>query len=474
MKKKYILGFMALLVGSSLMLTSCEKNLEVEPNPTFGLDPEDAIKSPEDMQQLLLSCYDACANMMNGQLQLMNDLMGDDVTKPTNNDGGLTGIYNRQSNQFNGYLGGAYSQPYFTIYRCNIMDLYYDQISLSEAEENRLKGEAAFLRALCHFEAVKLWAQPAGYSTDNSHLGIVERTRARNEVVLRSSVSSNYNLIINDLAKAIDYLPVSNSVYANKNAAKALLAKVYFTMGRYNDALTLLNEVIGAGYTLSDSLNRFKRAETAQEIIFGFVSAGTVYDVNSRSSTFKDAYRNDLLSGSTLPILGMSDELYTLMMADTNDQRGKKFVRTVTTGTGGTFAMTTKYNMNDFATPYLTLTDMLLMRAEIHAMNGDAASALADVLPIVKRAYKPSAAKEVALTGMSAIALLDEIRLQRRLEMHMEGDRLTQLKRIGVLKGKGNLKVRGANWDCDGMVLQFPSSAGTVRGFVFNPSGGCN
>lgn len=456
-----------------LLVTSCQKNLEITPDPSFGVSPEEAIKNEGDMQQLLNSCYDACANMMNGELQILGDLLTDDVTRPTNNEPFITAIYNRASDQFNGISGGAYGEPYFTIYRVNVMDIYYDQIKTTEANKNRLQGEAAFLRALCHFETVKLWAQPAGYTSNNSHLGIIERVRAKNEVIQRSSVASNYNLIINDLNKAINLLPVSNGVYANKNAAKALLAKVYFIMGNYTESLTLLNEVIASGYTLSDSLNRFKRSEVESEIIFGFYTTGSLYDLNSRGSTYKALYRNDILTGEQLPTMGISNELATIMTSDSTDTR-KNFVKKLFVGTPKEFAMTTKFNINDFATPYLTLTDLLLMRAEIYAINGNTASAAQDLLPIIRRAYKPSAAKEVFVNSLSATALLDEIRQQRRIEMHCEGDRITQVKRIGVSKGAGAFKVRGVNWDCNGMILQFPAASGTIKGFVFNPGGGCN
>jgi hypothetical protein len=57
--------------------------------------------------------------------------------------------------------------------------------------------------------------------------------------------------------------------------------------------------------------------------------------------------------------------------------------------------------------------------------------------------------------------------------MHLEGDRVTQLKRIGAFHLTSST-IRNAPWNCPGMVLQFPSSAGTVQGFIFNPEGGCN
>lgn len=463
---KILLGTISLLIVASF--SACEKSLDVTPDPSFGLDPAEAIKSAEDMQKLLNSCYDACANMMNGQFQVISDLLADDLTSPLNNDGNTTAIFNRSVAQFNGATNSAYSQPYFTIYRVNVMDLYYDQVAFAQGEKERLQGEAAFLRALCHFETVKLWAQPAGFTPDNSHLGIIERTRAKNEVVLRTSVASNYSLIVADLQKAISLLPISNGVFANRNAAKALLAKVYFTMGNYDAALPLLNEVIGAGYTLSDSLNRFNRAEVESEIIFGFVTTNSAYDINTRGSGFKGSYRNDI----NIPTIGLSAELYNLLSSDTTDRRSK-FAGLINAGQVNEIKVSTKFNLNNFATPYLTLTDMLLMRAEIFALQSNPGSAILDLGLIVKRAYGETSSKYVSLSALSGQALIDEVRLQRRLEMHLEGDRITQLKRMGAFHSPSTT-IRNAPWNCPGMVLQFPASAGTVQGFIFNPEGGCN
>ena len=272
------------LLSITTLMVSCEKNLEVaaEKNPNLGLSPADAIKSSTDLQNLLNSCYDNCANMMNGRFQIAADLLGDDVTPPNNNEPFKSAIYKHNIDQFNSFVGDVFSQPYYTIYRANTMDLYYNTVpDLSATNRDRMQGEAMFLRALCHFELVKLFAQPFGYTTNNSHLGVMLRKRAMNEAIPRSTVAQTYDFIISDLSNAIAKLPSSNGVYADKNAAKALLAKVYFTMGKYTDALPLINEVMGAGYTLSDSLNRFKRADVASEIIFGFVSGDNLYENGS-------------------------------------------------------------------------------------------------------------------------------------------------------------------------------------------------
>jgi len=108
---------------------------------------------------------------------------------------------------------------------------------------------------------------------------------------------------------------------------------------------------------------------------------------------------------------------------------------------------------------------MKLIRAEAYASLGtNVATAQEDINEIRTRA------------GLSALTstgsqLLQDIRLERRKELCFEGDRTTQIKRMGVL-GNESLS-RNAPWNCPGMVLQFPGSENTVIGFTLNPTGGC-
>ena len=74
------------------------------------------------------------------------------------------------------------------------------------------------------------------------------------------------------------------------------------------------------------------------------------------------------------------------------------------------------------------------------------------------------------VASLSSLSVSDVMN-ERRLEMACEGDRLFQLKRQGVL---GEIqKIRGVDWDCPGMVLQFPNFEGTAQGFIYNEEGGC-
>ncbi len=135
--------------------------------------------------------------------------------------------------------------------------------SISEDEALQVKAEAIFLRAVYHFEAAKIW---------------------RNIPYVNESVTfkdGNYNvsntipiwpLIEADFKFAIENLkPVKNDIgQANSWAAKAFLAKVYMFQYKYEEAKSLLTEIIhngvnslGQKYALvdnfSDNFNPLKK-----------------------------------------------------------------------------------------------------------------------------------------------------------------------------------------------------------------------
>jgi hypothetical protein len=464
--KKYIVP---MVLGMSIAITACQKIEENVPDDVFT--KEKAINNPQDMQNLLNSCYDAFANQTNGKLQTFNDLLSDDLAKPlVDNAGFKNEVFNHNTNIFNSDVGDLYKNLYIVPFRINSMADLYERAGVSGSEKLRIEAEGKFLRAACHFEAVKLWAHPPGSQFGNSHPGIVLRSEVSQKPKARSTVAESYEFIINDLLSAITNLPPSNGAYANVNAAKALLAKVYYMRNQAGDiteAIRLLNEVI-PNYTLSTSLNRFDNAAAQSEYIFATISTNAATD--NRSGEFTGKYRSD----TKQPDFVIAKELYDLLTDTSNVYRDRRssLVKVVNPGKDNQYFAVNKFNKDYFGIPYLNLTDMLLTRAELLAeTNTGLPQAIDDVNKIIARAYSDSTTKLVP-GGANAAAVLAEVRLQRRLELFCEGDRVQTLKRRGAFQDP-NLKIRNAPWNCPGMILQFPSVE-TGQGFEFNASGGCN
>lgn len=440
-----------------IIFQSCEKSLEF-PLTKDQIDINEALNSADNLKALLNSCYDEFANIMDGDVQNLSELLGDNLSEPQNAAGSLYYVvFGRNTFSFR-TADGVLRDLYNCIYRTNV---FRENISRfqSEVDATALEGEADFLRAYCHFELVKLWAQPYGYTTDNSHLGIAIRTESSYNVQLRSTVAEVYVQIERDLLNAISKLPESNGNYASKNSAKALLAKVYFQKNDFVNAEKYASEVINTNtYTLSDTFDRYT-SNVASEVIFGTISTGPS---DNRGGSLIGSYRSDKNDN---PALKPAKELHA--QYDTADKRNY-WVEIKDESLPTEYFKCHKFDIDYFGVPLLNLTELLLIRAEslLEIAGGDKQQAADDLNAIKERAYK-STSYNVSSTSITKA----DVRLERRKELAFEGDRTQELKRMGA---KGEIiTIRGAAWNCPGMVLQFPASEKT-QGFIFNEEGGCN
>ena len=171
-------------------------------------------------------------------------------------------------------------------------------------ESDQLLGEAYFLRAMCHFHMVSIFAKPYSHGRDN--LGIVLRTSTNTEETHRATVGEVYDQIVLDLQKAADLMnkPRGNAGYASKNAALGLLSRVYLYMEENQKVLDVINEMGNPITNLDpDYANYFAKALTSKETLFcvahttlenrGSASIGSMY--NGDGGGWGEVYCSDPL-----------------------------------------------------------------------------------------------------------------------------------------------------------------------------------
>lgn len=181
------------------------------------------------------------------------------------------------------------------IQRANLVLDVVPKIKMDPIIQNRVLGEAYFLRAFYHFYFVQIFGDVPLYKSfpkDSSDLFIA-----------RSPKDNVYSLIESDLLKAEEMLPTSyheiENWRATKYAAKALLGKSYLFNKKYSLASQKLKEVIDSGvfslltdYSKNFHKNHEHNAESVFEVEFvdlgadknGFYSEGG----NSGESTQRD------------------------------------------------------------------------------------------------------------------------------------------------------------------------------------------
>lgn len=458
MRKQFTYLIAALLF---LNLSSCKNFLEIQPEGE--IPTEEALQTPNDLQQLLVSCYDVLrsGNFMGGKTQILSELMADNLDGRILSGNWLS-YHQHNTTIFNQDTRDFWAEPYRMIYRANTLLENTDLIEgLSTSEKARIEAEAKFLRAVGHFELVRFFGQPFGYTPNNDHLGIPLRLEASQKVQPRETVGNVYVSVIDDLHDAEFVLPTDNGGYATSWAAKAYLAKVHFQMNDFQNAFDYANEIITSmQFSLNpDVMARFSTSAN-NENIFNLISTGTL---NHSGGALQGGYRSD---GANEPALRLTSNVYGLATADTSDMRGQNWYTVANAGQSNELTFSTRFNGIDyFNVPLAHLAEMHLIRGEAAAQLDDLATAEADLNGIRSRAGLDP------ILGLGKNALIAAIRAERRLEMVCEGDRLHELKRQAVLDSP-TITINGDAWDCNGMVVQFPDEEFSGNpSLVLNPEG---
>jgi len=460
--------FGILLLG--FVFSSCEDLLErTPPEDSQNLLPENAIETPEDVKEILVSAYDVLGNTYNGNAQNLFNLLGDNLERPVQQDD-YTSVWLRNTSIFNGNVGGVFANLYRGPLRANTVIENKDMVDYTNSDFNPLQfeAEARFIRALCHFDIVRGWAHPYDYTPGNEHPGVAIRTSSDIVNASRSTVKEVYDLVLSDLAFAQENLTDQNPVYATRWAALALEAEVRFQMHEYDRAFQLANQVITeAPYDFDTEVNRYQYPAVSPEAIFYIFTGIRPSDgsIDSRNGGFRGNYYSGPEQVTTL---NFTEEFYGLQKAN-GDLGQRPLLYQTVNQEEVSFFVTNMFEPEFFHIPVLTITQMKLIRAESAAETGAGLTiAIQDINDIRGRAYGSVAFDLIA--SASDDDIIEAARLERRLEFPCTGQRFHDLKRIGA-QGE-EVIVREKPYDCPGMILQFPSTEQTDL-FPLNPGGGC-
>jgi len=404
MKTNYIL-----LLLTALSLASCRKYLDQKSDAALVVP-----RSIDDVQALMDD-----ADRMN-YLTTPNYMMAseDEFFATATIIAGISdqdvSAYKWQA--FNYTYPNDWSTGYVPVYNANLAIETLDRVEKTTANAeswNNAKGSAFFYRAFYFLELAWTYAKAYNPATATSDLGIPLRLSSDfNVASKRSSVAETYQQVITDAKAGIDLLPnlPVSLLRPSKAAAYALLARTYWSMRQYDDALKYADLALAINSNFIDYKKDITAAATQP---FTRFNKETLF--YSEASSFLSTNNISLSTIDTVVVASYQN----------NDIRKTAFFRTSRFYTGGKLFKGSYTGQAKYFTGLAT-DEMLLIKAECHARLKDKDAALAALNKLAALRYDATFAPFTATDASDALA---KILVERRKELLMRGLRWIDIKR---------------------------------------------
>ena len=391
-----------------MSLVYCEDELNVEPAQSISADK--ALRSANTVKNILVGAYDEAgqSSTFGGQTNVMADLLG------STGEVGWEGTF-VQPRQFfqknilvdNTYVSGLWANSYEVINQANLV---IDNAAVIDdaTERATVIGEAKFLRGLTYFDLARHFGGVPLRMTGISDYGVELD-------IARSSQGEIFDLVISDLNEAYAALPDSNSFFADKYAAKALLARVYLQLGELALARDAANDVLAnSGHSLNSTFaGAFNNDSDSVEDIFMFQV--TSQGGSNQLITFYASQGNGGRGGD----ITIQSDYLDLFDDQTNDVRHSFYYESPFNGGN----LTSKYTNQFGNVPVLRIAEMHLIRAETNLALGTSVG----LAPLVEINALRGRSGAQALSSLTADLIFNE----RQLELAFEGHLIHDLKRLG-------------------------------------------
>ena len=332
----------------------------------------------------------------------------------------------------------AWKSPYIVIGRANRIIAAAEGGALSDAAEakatiDQYAAEAKVLRALAHFDLVRIYGKP--YTEDQgASLGVplVTGVLESNAKPARSTVAEVYTQVVKDLTEAISSNALATETepgYVSVWGAKAILSRVYLNMGDYANALSVAEDIIknskksGAALWTRDQYFKAWDASTPNESEF-------LFRLNVAGSTDS----NDLNGiGNLQQREGYKEMVATkkfvdMLTSDPEDVRNEMFLPATAAKEVATYGTNKVYlnklrgqggNLRNVTiVPIIRLSEVYLTAAECAFRNNDKTKAVEYLNDLVKN----RTTTEASLATVDNITL-ERILIERRKELIGEGQR---------------------------------------------------
>lgn len=446
---KYYFAALVLMVGP----TSCLEKL-----PGSSIPEGEAMQTFSDAEQVVTGIYAGLKSsaLFSGSLTVMPDIQADLVYAVENFTNVYGSVWQWDILSTDSDVESVYAALYTIIARCNFYLDSIDEVMANELDVTNLgyletyTGEVYTIRALCYSKLLECFCKAYDPATAENELGVVLRTKySEPEPMKRASLKDSYDLVIDDLEHAEEYLDNDfdqyNSIYVTAAAAQALHARVALYMQDWQTAIDYATMLIeNDAFELADGTKSYSSTDTYLTYMWNYDSSyEIIWELGFTTTSYGGALGQVFLNADRDYMYTYPDYVPTQWVLDAytdNDLRYDAYFYNYTTGyaNGLTWPLLIKYfgnrnlissaNMYMYSMPKLfRLSEQYLIRAEAYCNlptpNYSAASK--DLTTLRAKRFSGGA---VAIT-VSSSNWLQTISEERVRELYMEGFRLNDLKR---------------------------------------------
>ncbi|WP_341831240.1 RagB/SusD family nutrient uptake outer membrane protein [Sphingobacterium thalpophilum] len=404
---KKLIKIAAIILATLVM--SCTKDfLEKKPDKALVVP-----QTLDDLQALLDDTY-----TMNQRYPATGEVASDNYYLNDQNYNAVAGLVTKNAyiwkkNVFDDGDRNDWSLCYAVVFYSNVVLEALNKITPTIQEKEKwetIKGTALFYRALAFYNLSQLFMKPYDNENAGEELGIVLRlTPDINEPSQRSSMKDTYEAILNDLHVALEILPktVLAKTRPSVTACKALLARVYLSMEKYQEAANMADESLKDYDKLIDyntisktSIRPFSLFN--DEVIFHYTLFGQPISLARIEPTLYDQYEE-------------------------NDLRKVLYFREAP----GTDLYSFKGSYQGGSTMFggLATDELYLIRAECAARTGNIESALNDLNTLLQKRWS-KVVKYNPLSESNRDVVLAKVLAERRKSLVFRGLRWSDLRRL--------------------------------------------
>lgn len=424
-----------------MMATACENFLDITPQGQVKRD--DLLSTPEGVEDAMYGAYSQMrsTSLYGKELSYSAlDVLAQYFESYGNNKVEALLKYDYKHSTVESMFEGTWVEMYKNISNVNSI-LNSSLVANATGYPAKIyRGEALGLRAFMHFDLLRIYAEQVTLKPEA--LGIPYATEFSLNTPDFLKVSEVYERIIADLLLAEQLLAdedqyagnrtfmTMRQIHFNIHAVHATLARVYLTMGDYENALKYAMKVINeSGHTL------LKYTEVLGDVAGILSRKETIFGIQSSTDFYSNVY-NDLWLTTSFYSLNPRDDYATVYEANgEEDFRLGSFFETQMSGSVRFIKVLDKYKVegNESSRPadmiqglnLIRLPEMYYIASECQ-VNANELDKAADLLDKVRISRGVTALDR---TNLSATMMQNAINEERYKELIGEGQTFFNMKR---------------------------------------------